>query len=58
MNNELLKRDLNQLQLLQLPRWTDLPGLNLYMDQVVSYINQYLEVLDLDSRIFGLTPYF
>lgn len=49
MNNELLKRDLNQLQLLQLPRWTDLPGLNLYMDQVVSYINQYLEVLDLDE---------
>ena len=28
-----------------LPRWEELPYLNLYMDQVVAYINETLEFL-------------
>ncbi|KRM23806.1 DUF1836 domain-containing protein [Latilactobacillus graminis] len=49
MKNEMLKQKLDRLQITRLPRWTDLPDLALYMDQVVSYINQYLDGLNLDE---------
>ena len=49
MKNEHLKQKLDRLQIIRLPRWTDLPDLELYMDQVVSYINQYLNALNLDE---------
>ncbi len=49
MKNEHLKQKLDRLQIVRLPRWTDLPDLELYMDQVVSYINQYLNALNLDE---------
>lgn len=32
----------------RLPRWEELPSLNLYMDQVVAYINETLEFLLVD----------
>lgn len=40
---------LKQIQLLSIPRWSELPKFDLYMDQVVSYINQMLEPLELDA---------
>lgn len=33
-----------------LPRWEELPSLNLYMDQVVAYINETLEFLLVDPN--------
>lgn len=34
----------------QLPRWEELPSLNLYMDQVVAYINETLSFLLVDPN--------
>lgn len=49
IKNEDLHQKLNRLQIIRLPRWTDLPDLALYMDQVVGYINQSLNALSLDE---------
>lgn len=38
---------LKSLQQVQLPRWADLPQFDLYMDQVVQYVNELLAPLDL-----------
>ncbi|WP_179395350.1 DUF1836 domain-containing protein [Lacticaseibacillus absianus] len=43
---------LARLQQAQLPRWTDLPQFDLYMDQVVQYVNEIITPLGLDE----LTP--
>lgn len=43
---------LRKLQQAQLPRWTDLPQFDLYMDQVVQYVNDALAPLGLGE----LTP--
>lgn len=43
---------LRQIQLLNIPRWSELPQFDLYMDQVVSFINQMLKPLNFDE----LTP--
>lgn len=43
---------LKQIQLLTIPRWSELPQFDLYMDQVVSYINHMLRPLGFDE----LTP--
>ncbi|GEL13085.1 BS ykrK family protein [Lapidilactobacillus concavus DSM 17758] len=52
MENQKFSDYLKQIQLLNIPRWSELPKFDLYMDQVVSYINQMLEPLEFDS----LTP--
>ncbi|MCG4282704.1 DUF1836 domain-containing protein, partial [Lacticaseibacillus saniviri] len=40
---------LDRLQQARLPRWTDLPQFDLYMDQVVQYINEIITPLGLDE---------
>lgn len=40
---------IEQIQLLDLPRWTSLPEFSLYMDQVVNLVNQRLAPLELDE---------
>ncbi|WP_164506804.1 DUF1836 domain-containing protein [Lapidilactobacillus bayanensis] len=49
MENKQFTDYLKQIQLLSLPRWSELPKFDLYMDQVVSYINQMLEPLEFDA---------
>ncbi|MEE0510492.1 MAG: DUF1836 domain-containing protein [Peptococcaceae bacterium] len=39
-----------ELAAFRLPRWEELPSLNLYMDQVVAYINETLEFLLVDPN--------
>ncbi|MFC6170972.1 DUF1836 domain-containing protein [Loigolactobacillus jiayinensis] len=39
---------LSKLQTLQLPLWNDFPDFDLYMEQLVSLVNQYLAPLELD----------
>ncbi|MFD1428867.1 DUF1836 domain-containing protein [Lacticaseibacillus mingshuiensis] len=43
---------LKRLQQANLPRWTDLPQFDLYMDQIVQYVNEIIHPLGLDD----LTP--
>ncbi|MFD1465698.1 DUF1836 domain-containing protein [Lapidilactobacillus mulanensis] len=49
MENQQFTDYLKQIQLLNIPRWSELPKFDLYMDQVVSYINQMLEPLEFDN---------
>ncbi len=43
---------LNQLSDLQLPRWDQLPTLDLYMDQVLEYVNTFVQTsLSEDSKV-------
>lgn len=49
MENKQFTEYLKQIQLLSIPRWSELPKFDLYMDQVVSYINQMLEPLEFDA---------
>lgn len=45
--DEVYSAYLKTLQQVQLPRWADLPQFDLYMDQVVQYVNELLAPLDL-----------
>ena len=43
---EPLKVFAKQLKTCHLPRWEELPDFDLYMDQVISLIERYLNILD------------
>ena len=43
---EPLKVFARQLKTCHLPRWEELPDFDLYMDQVISLIERYLNILD------------
>lgn len=45
--DEVYSAYLKALQQVQLPRWADLPQFDLYMDQVVQYVNELIAPLDL-----------
>lgn len=50
MANDAVFNDyLHRLQQANLPRWTDLPQFDLYMDQVVQFVNDILTPLGLDE---------
>ena len=42
----------------KLPKWDELPKFDLYMDQVVAYVNDTLGPLDVDSVTPALIKYF
>ncbi|AKU59544.1 BS_ykrK family protein [Lacticaseibacillus paracasei] len=44
-DNEQFADYLGQLQEAQFPRWTDLPQFDLYMDQVIQYVNDIVTPL-------------
>ncbi|MFC6314900.1 DUF1836 domain-containing protein [Lapidilactobacillus achengensis] len=52
MEKQKFAQYLQQIQVLTIPRWSELPQFDLYMDQVVSFINKMLEPLEFDE----LTP--
>lgn len=52
MTNQNFTEYLQQIQSIKIPQWEELPQFDLYMDQVVSFINQMLKPLDFDE----LTP--
>lgn len=41
---------INGIQKLTLPRWDDLPDIELYLDQVLSYVNKELQVVFLRNK--------
>nr|WP_304597784.1 DUF1836 domain-containing protein [Dubosiella newyorkensis] len=44
-----------KIQKIKLPLWEDFPNMDLYVDQVVSYINQTLSFLDLEGKEMVIT---
>ncbi|WP_261805808.1 DUF1836 domain-containing protein [Lapidilactobacillus luobeiensis] len=52
MEKQKFAQYLQQIQVLTIPRWSELPQFDLYMDQVVSFINTMLKPLEFDE----LTP--
>lgn len=45
-----LKNWLTQLENFSLPSWNDLPDLDLYMDQVVTYLEREMQLLSVEKR--------
>ena len=51
-----IKEKAQTLKEFKLPRWDELPAFDIYMDQVVNYINQHLTALNIDDTDKPLTP--
>ena len=45
-----------KLKEIKLPRWHDLPDFDIYMDQVVNYINLHLDILNFSDDDRSITP--
>ncbi len=45
-----------QFEVYHLPRWDELPEMDLYMDQVIEYISHYVEIFADDSEHKMITP--
>ena len=54
-HNEEMNEWCRQLEHLHLPRWNELPELDLYMDQVVTLIERYLGLIFVDKQEKMLT---
>lgn len=50
MEETKLKAWVEELKLIQLPRWDELPELELYMDQVITIVDRYLSPLIEDEK--------
>lgn len=54
-----LKKWIDNINHLDLPKWNDLPSIGLYSEQVLAYINSYLEKIFLDynnQKDYLVTP--
>ncbi len=45
-----MKNEQSKLSEVQFPRWEQLPAIDLYMDQIVQYLNTQLEPLNFDNN--------
>src|SRR5690554_4851529 len=45
-----IKAWIDKIELIKLPRWEELPDIELYSEQVINYVNQHLDYIFIDHE--------